>query len=403
MSSFSLSRRQALLAAPAMLAAPAIAQAQPRAIKLGIIQPVTGALAQDGEYGRIGAELAIADINAGGGIKALGGAPIEMVFGDARSTPDGGVAEVEKMQAEGVLAIVGGFASPICLAASQAASRYDLPYIVDVGVSDQIVTRGLTNTFRFGPGFGTVTASALDNLVAINDAAGKPSRTAVIVHEDGLFGSGMARLLNAELPKRGFQVLETISHPTPSRDMSNVALRIRALNPDLIIPSSYYAEFVLLSQTLQQRRIRPKGIYCILNGAASNFRFVREFPEAANLVMDCNHWADPRKAKTADLRRRVETQGRFWLYNVPLNYSAVMLFADALQRAGRADRGALIQALAATGAGFDSHIMPYGPTQFVNGQNQGGKPVNTQVQNGDIKVIFPRDFADAQPVYPVTG
>ena len=107
-------------------------------------------------------------IGSGGGIKALGGAPIEMVFGDARSTPDGGVAEVEKMQAEGVLAIVGGFASPICLAASQAASRYDLPYIVDVGVSDQIVTRGLTNTFRFGPGFGTVTASALDNLVQIH-------------------------------------------------------------------------------------------------------------------------------------------------------------------------------------------------------------------------------------------
>jgi branched-chain amino acid transport system substrate-binding protein len=30
-------------------------------------------------------------------------------------------------------------------------------------------------------------------------------------------------------------------------------------------------------------------------------------------------------------------------------------------------------------------------------------PVNTQVQNGDIKVIFPRAFADAQPIYPVTG
>jgi hypothetical protein len=128
----------------------------------------------------------------------------------------------------------------------------------------------------------------------------------VIVHEDGLFGSGMARLLNAELPKRGFQVLETIAHPTPSRDMSNVALRIRALNPDLIIPSSYYAEFVLLSQTLQQRRIRPKGIYCILNGAASNFRFVREFPEAANLVMDCNHWADMRKPRTANVKAEVE-------------------------------------------------------------------------------------------------
>lgn len=403
MAKLTMRRRRLLLASAGVMVAPVAPRAQAPAIKLGILQPVTGALAQDGEYGRLGAELAINELNAGGGIRALGGARIETVFGDARSNPEGGVAEVEKMQAEGVLAVVGGFASPICLAASQAASRYDLPYVVDVGVSDQIVSRGLTNTFRFGPGFGVVTNAALDNLVALNDGAGKPSRTVVIVHEDGLFGSGMARLLNAELPKRGFEVLETIAHPTPARDMNNVALRIRALRPDLVIPSSYYAEFVLLSRTMQQQRIRPKGIYCVLNGAASNYRFVREFPDAANLVMDCNHWPDPRKPKTAELRRVVEAQNRFWLYNTPLNYSAVMLVADALERAGRADRAALTQALAATDGSFTKHIMPYGPTRFVNGQNQAGAPVNTQVQGGDIKVIFPRDFADAQPVYPVTG
>jgi branched-chain amino acid transport system substrate-binding protein len=397
---FTPTRRALMLGAAGALAVPGLAGAQPAAVKLGILQPVTGALAQDGEYGRIGAEAAIAEINNTGGIRALGGARIEMVFGDARSNPEGGVAEVERMQGEGVVAVVGGFASPICLAASQAASRYDLPYIVDVGVSDQIVSRGLKNTFRFGPGFGKVTAGALDNLVTINDAAGKPARTVVVVHEDGLFGSGMARLMGTELPKRGFQVLETISHPTPARDMSNVALRIRALNPDLIVPSSYYAEFVLLSQTLQQRRVRPKGIYCVLNGAASNFRFVREFPQAANLVMDVNHWADPRKPKTAELRRAVEAQNRFWLYNTPLNYSAVMLVADALERAGKADRAAVIEALAKTDGAFTRHIMPYGPTNFVNGQNQAGQAVNTQVQNNDIKVIFPNDFADARPIFP---
>jgi branched-chain amino acid transport system substrate-binding protein len=45
--------------------------------------------------------------------------------------------------------------------------------------------------------------------------------------------------------------------------------------------------------------------------------------------------------------------------------------------------------------------MPYGPTKFENGQNMGAAPVNTQVQNGDIKVIFPDAFADAKPVFPV--
>ena len=387
-------------ATSAVLAMPGLVRAQAPQIKIGILQPVTGALAQDGEYGRIGAEIGLNEINAAGGIKSIGGATLQMVFGDARSNPEGGTAEVERMQSEGVAAIVGGFASPICLAASQAASRYDIPYIVDVGVSDQIVNRGLKNTFRLGPGFGTVTAAALDNLVKLNDAAGKPAKTVVIVHEDGLFGSGMAKLMNAELPNRGFEIMETIAHPTPSRDMSNVALRIKSLNPDLVVPSSYYGEFVLLARTLQQQKIRPKGVYAVLNGAASNFRFVKEFPEAANLVMDCNHWADPRKPKTATVRAAAEKDGRFWLYNTPLNYSCVRLLADAIERAGSADRAKVTEALA--NSTFSDHIMPYGPTKFVNGQNTGAAPVNTQVQNGDIKVIFPAEFADAKPVFPAT-
>jgi len=395
--------RRALLQAGALtagtLAIPAVLRAQAPAVKVGILQPITGALAYDGQQGRVGAELAIRDINAAGGIKALGGAKLEMAFGDARSTPEGGTQEVEKMQADGVAAIVGGFASPICLAATQAAARYDLPYVVDVGVSDQIVKRGLKNTFRFGPGFGTCATQALDNLVRINEAAGKPAKTVVLVHEDGLFGSGLAKLMQAELPKRGFEVLETIAHPTPARDMSNVALQIRAKNPDLVIPSSYYGEFVLLSRTMQQQRIRPKGIYAVLNGAASNFRFLKEFPEAANYVMDCNHWHDPRKPKSLALRKEVEAGGSFWTYNIPMNYSAVLLLADAIERAQSTDRTKITEALGSSA--FDGHIMPYGPTKFVDGQNAGAAPVNTQVQGGDIKVIFPADFADAKTVFPV--
>jgi branched-chain amino acid transport system substrate-binding protein len=45
--------------------------------------------------------------------------------------------------------------------------------------------------------------------------------------------------------------------------------------------------------------------------------------------------------------------------------------------------------------------MPYGPTKFVNGQNQGAAPVNTQVINNDIQVIFPAEFASAKPVFPM--
>jgi branched-chain amino acid transport system substrate-binding protein len=386
-------------AAAGVLHAPAVLRAQGAAVKIGVLHPVSGALSYSGQQGRIGAQLAIEEINAAGGIKALRGAKLEAMLGDAQSTPEGGNAEVEKMNAAGVAAVVGGYASGICLAASQTAARYDLPYIVDVGVVDAIVTRGLKNTFRFGPGFGVIAKTALDSLVTLNDQAGKPAKTVMIVHEDSAFGSGLARLLNAQLPERGFQVLETISHPTPTRDFNNVVLKIKAQNPDIVIPANYYNEYVLLARTMQQQRVRPKGIYSVLGGAASSYKFVKEFPEAAQYIMDCNHWFDPKNAKALELKKKVDAKGEFYTYEVYMNYSCILLVADALERAASADRPKIISAL--ENSTFAGHLMPYGPTKFFNGQNQGAVPVNTQVLGNDIQVIFPAAFASAKAVFPM--
>ena len=403
-----LSRRQfiastalgAAAAATGTIAMPSVLRAAGTPIKIGVLQPVTGPLSYSGTQGQLGAMLAIEEINAAGGIKALGGAHLDPVTGDAQSTPAGGTAEVEKMNAAGVSCIVGGYASGICLATTQAAARYDLPYVVDVGVADNIMTRGLKNTFRFGPGFGVIANAAIDNLIAINDGAGKPAKTVMIVHEDSLFGAGLAKLLNAKLPEKGFQVLETIAHPTPTRDFNTIVLKIKAQNPDLVIPANYYNEYVLLARTMQQQHVKPKGIYSVLGGAASSYKFVKEFPEAANGIMDCNHWFNPLSDKAQALKKKVEAKGQFFTYEVYLNYASIGHVADALERAASADRAKLTEALASsTWAG---HIMPYGPTKFVDGQNQGAAPCGTQVQGNDIKVILPAKFADAKPKFPFT-
>jgi branched-chain amino acid transport system substrate-binding protein len=401
-----LSRRQLLrsaalgaTAAAGLLHAPAVLRAQNAAVKVGVLHPVSGALSYSGQQGRLGATMAIDDINAAGGIKALSGAKIDPMLGDAQSTPDGGNAEVEKMNAAGICAVVGGYASAICLSASQTAARYDLPYVVDVGVVDSIVTRGLKNTFRFGPGFGVIAKTALNSLAMINDQAGKPAKTIMIVHEDSAFGAGLAKLLNAQLPDRGFQVLETISHPTPTREFENVMLKIKAQNPDLVIPANYYNEYVLLARTMQQQRVRPKGIYSVLGGAASSYKFVKEFPEAAQYIMDCNHWFDPKNPKALALKKRVEDKGQFYTYEVYMNYSCILLLADAIERAASTDRAKITDALA--NSPFGGHLMPYGPTKFIDGQNQGAAPVNTQVIDNDIKVILPTQFASAKPVFPI--
>ena len=222
----------------------------------------------------------------------------------------------------------------------------------------------------------------------------------MIVHEDSAFGSGLAKLLNAQLPAQGFTILETIPHPTPTRDFNNVVLKIKAANPDIVIPANYYNEYVLLARTMQQQKVRPKAaIYSVLGGAASSYKFVKEFPEAAQYIMDCNHWFDPRNPKAQALKKQVEAKGQFFTYEVYLNYCSVLLLADAIERAKSTDRAAIIAALESST--FAGHIMPYGPTKFVNGQNQGAAPANTQVIDKDIQVILPEAFASAKPVYPL--
>ena len=387
-------------AAAALVAAPWVARAAgAKTIKVGVLHPVTGALAYSGQQCRLGALLAIEDINKAGGIHSQGGALIEAVLGDAQSRPEAGSAEVERMNEAGVSAIVGAFASAICLATTQTAAKYGLPHVVDVGVADQIVERGLTNTFRFGPGYKMCSSRAVENLNALNTAAGKPAKTVMIVHEESLFGTGTANLLSAELPKYGFEIKEVVKHPNPTRDFNNIVLRMRAVNPDIVIPANYYNEYALLLRAMKQQKIRPKAIYSVLGGAASSYKFLKEFPDIADGIIDCNHWFNPRDPRALALRKRVEAQGAYFSYEVFMTYTAMTLLADALERAKSGDRAAINAALAAST--FKDHLMPYGPTHFVNGQNTGAQPLLTQVVGGDIQVVLPPDYRQVAPVFPL--
>jgi branched-chain amino acid transport system substrate-binding protein len=384
--------------AASALAFPLLAGAQAKPVKIGVLHPVTGALSYSGQQCREGALMAIEDINKTG-IVSLGGAKIEPLLGDAQSTPQAGTAEIEKMNEAGVSAVVGAFASAICLATTQAAAKYNLPHVVDVGVADQIVERGLKNTFRFGPGYKKCAEIAVANLHVLNTAAGKPARTVMIVHEESLFGTGTANLLSRELPGYGYEVKEVVKHANPTRDFNNIVLRMKQVNPDIVIPANYYNEYALLVRTMQQQKVVPKAIYSVLGGAASSYKFVKEFPDAANGIIDCNHWFNPGDKRSLALKKRAEAKGLFFSYELFMTYTATMLLADAIERAKSSDRAAIIDAL--TNSKFSNHIMPYGETRFVNGQNMGAQPLMTQVVKGDIKVIIPRDYREVEPVFPL--
>ena len=388
-------------AAAGTLGFPAIVRGQSGPLKVGILHPVTGPLAYSGQLSRLGAQIAIEEINAGGGIKSLG-AKIEPIYGDAQSKPDVGVAEVEKMNEAGVSAIVGAYASAICLATTQAAAKHNIPHVVDVGVADQIVERGLKNTFRFGPGYKVISTAAMNYLHIMNKLAGNPAKTVMIIHEESLFGTGTAGLLQQQLPAFGFKIVDVIKHANPTRDFNNIVLRMKSLNPDVVIPANYYNEYALLVRTMKQQGVQPQAIFSVLGGAASSFKFVKEFPDVANGIIDVNHWYNPKDKRALALRKKVEgMKDQFFTYEVFLNYECVYLLADAIERAKSTRREAIIDALA--GSTWDRTFMPYGPTRFANGQNQGAEPLVMQVVKGEIEVILPNTFAQRAPIFPWKG
>ncbi|MSQ57829.1 MAG: ABC transporter substrate-binding protein [Limnohabitans sp.] len=388
---------QAGAAASAVLSAPSLLLAQARTVKIGLVHPVSGGLSYSGSQSRLGAQMAIDEINAAGGIRSMGGAKLEALLGDSQSRPEVGVSEVERMQQEGVSAYVGCFASAIALAATQAAAKYNTPFLIDVGVSDLIVNRGLKNVFRLAPGFGKCVDDAIVGLDDVNKAAGGVAKKVVLVHEESEFGTGTAKLLASKLPSIGVEVSDVIKHANPTRDFTNVALRIRSLRPDLVIMSNYQNEYVLMARTLHQQKVDLAGMFSVLGGGF-NYKLVKEQPDVAQYMMDFNHWYNPRNTKSVEVKKRVEAKGDLFTFEVYCSYNSVKLYADALQRAGTVDKEKVIAALETST--WSDHFMPYGPTKFVNGQNTGGRAALLQATKTDIDVVWPNEFAAVKPVFP---
>jgi branched-chain amino acid transport system substrate-binding protein len=368
-------------------------------IKIGIVHPVTGWAQYSGSQARYGAQMALQEVNAAGGIKSMGGAMLEEMLGDAQSKPEVGAAEVEKFNEAGASTIIGAYASNICLATTQAAAKYGIPHVVDVGVSDKIVTRGLENTFRFGPGFGAITKAGVESFIAINRAAGSPTKTVAIVNEETTgFGAGIAGIMTKGLAPEGIEVVEVLSHPTPNKDFRNIVLKLKEIDADVVIPSHYYNEGVLFLRTLQRQKVQPKAIYSVLGGASSQYRFLSEFPDAAQYVMDCNHWFDPNNPAAKALQAKTNAAGLHFNYEVFLAYTAMMFAVDAIERAGSDDRAKIMEAMASST--WSGSIMPYGSTAMDKGQNVGARPLVTQVMGGDINVIAPSEYASMKAMFP---
>ena len=197
-------------------------------LRIGVSEPLTGVNAFYGQQARWGAELALAEANAAGGVN---GRLVEAEYQDNQCNPAEGVKSISQMLAEKRdIVIFDGGCSSVALAAMPLVERAGVPYVVAnpsaTAISDGSGVGGNTWTFKVNPSDATM----LQSLVAWLEKGGVADRIAVLA-ENTDYGRGGAKALGELLAKRGKKVLSTDYFDKGTTDFTNVLARIGSSRP----------------------------------------------------------------------------------------------------------------------------------------------------------------------------
>jgi branched-chain amino acid transport system substrate-binding protein len=182
-------RRGAILAASAIAFAARYSiavQARPTDVKIAIIVPLSGPWARQGTLVKFGAETAVDEINAAGGVKALGGAKLELVAIDAGDSAEKAKNAAQRLVAQepDVVGGMGAWLSTFTLAVTEVTERAHIPWLT-LSYSDTITDRGFKYVFQTSPTAGWQSTNALPTILELGKAAtGKAPTTAGIIGDN---------------------------------------------------------------------------------------------------------------------------------------------------------------------------------------------------------------------------
>ncbi|AOV07418.1 hypothetical protein BI350_07615 [Sporosarcina ureilytica] len=369
-------------------------------VKIGSIHPLSGGLAQEGQEMRDAIRLAIEEVNEAGGIKSLDGAKIELVESDHEGLAEKGVTEVQKLDSAKVVGIIGTYSSGVALPATQEAERSGIPFVVDIGSADEITERGFKYTFRMQPPATSFSKDFLTYFEEINKSTNTPLKTAVIVHEDSVFGSSIAKAINEQAEEYELEVLATLPHSAATADLSTTINKITSLKPDIVLSTTYLRDGVMLVEGLQNTKFTPKAIIGVANGAFSNASFITDEAAANQNLMDVNYTINPKSEEATKVKEAyLEKYNKHLGPNAAYSYMAAKVLIDAIERAGSTDRTAVMQALEETD--YTDHILPQDTIKFdEKGQNINARAVLNQIFENESKVVYPEEYQEVEYVYP---
>lgn len=389
------------------------------AVKIGAIYPLTGNAAQIGADARqaVGATLDIINgangaphvpmlLGDGKGLPKLGGAKLNVAFADHQNDPQKARAEAERLITQDkVCAIVGSYTSFTAVTISQVCERYQVPYLSMDNSATNLSQRGLQYFFRTSPTDDMFTQAMFDFIKAEGAKTGHKVKSIALFYEDSIFGTGSAAVQRRLAKAAGIPIVAEIKYRANSPSLSAEAERLKAANADLLMPSSYTSDAILILRSMQQIGYRPKAILAQAAGFQEQ-SFITAVGPLANGVMSRSSFAlDAAKSRPAitpvnDLYRK--RANKDLNDNTSRQVVGVQTVADAINRAGSVKPDAIRAALTQTNIPGKETIMPWPGIKFdKTGQNTEATPVIQQIFGGVYKTIYPADVASAQPVWSV--
>ena len=408
-----LTRRQTLAtgltaAAGTLIGAPAV-WGQQKDVKVAMIAPMSGPWARQGELILKGANMAIDEINASGGIKALGGAKMQLVVADA-----GDSAEKAKSAAQRLVAqepdLIGGngsWLSSFTLAVTEVTERAEIPWFT-LSYADSITSRGFKYVFQNSMTADAQAVEGLPTLIALaKSATGKAPKTIGMISDNTAAPQSYAKPMRdpAVLEKFGVKLVLDEIYAPPLSDATPLVQKLRSTRPDfLILLSTNVPDDKLIVEKINEMGMGKGKIPVIGNGAhwgAPELLKVAGAEMLEGVMATLANWSGK---SHVDLVKRFKAKtGEPWMGQDSLSpYGSYWILKLAIEKAGVADKRKVAEAIRSmTLNDGPADAFPGKPLKFdAAGRRIGAQLVIMQWQKGVPVWVYPQDNAVAEPIWP---
>jgi len=344
-------------------------------IKIGLIYPLSGPIAYDGQSVVNGAKLATEEINKKGGL--LRGRPIELVIEDGQGLPAVSVTAAEKLiNRDKVVALMGCYRSSASLAVQAIAEKSKIPMMSVVSSAPKLTEGGFKYYFRNTPKeymLVDVAARFLVTKLGIKKVS--------FLGPNDEWGRAGLEAWTEMMKKHGGQVVSADLFMTGETNYQPYLTKIKSINPDAMIVQS---ETLDGSMIFKQAKEMGLGMIKIGSGPMASQKFMELAKDASEGIYSILPWVHTydtpeNKAFTEAYAKRFPDRGIPDKYGAA-GYDGIYVFADAITKAGKADRESIrkgmtmvewkgLQGVIKFDAKGQSH-----PLAFIT-QNKGGIPI----------------------------